>query len=174
MSELEKVIYKIYQKYGGLYVGLIRQNLAFPRPFSYGLNGDAYSKGRKKQYSGSAPKSKPGDPLYDSIQYLITKTSNTFNLEILANDYAKYVDKGRRPGKGIPVAVARQIAQSTYGTEAASYAINKNIKKFGIQPTNFLTSAEITFKNQYEQRMENEIQDVIGDFLGNFINENIE
>lgn len=162
---MDELIYQIFTKYGGILVGLTRQNLAFPRPYSFGLNGDAYSNGRKKQYSGQAPKSEAGDPLYDSISYEITKQGDTYEFDLLMLDYGTYVDRGRRPGKGIPVSVSKEIAQKFFGTEKASFAINKNIKKFGIQPTNFLSSALATFNLQYKAQMEAEIIKAIQDGL---------
>lgn len=154
---MDELIYQIFTKYGGILVGLTRQNLAYPRPYSFGMNGDAYSNGRKKQYSGQAPKSEAGSPLYDSVTYEVTGSGNELELDLLMLDYGTYVDRGRRPGKGIPVSVSKEIAERFFGTEKASFAINKNIKKFGIQPTNFITSALATFNAQYRAQMEAEI-----------------
>jgi hypothetical protein len=97
--------------------------------------------------------------LINSINYRLQDTANGINVQLLANDYLTYVDKGRKPGTYPPIqAIKRWVAIKGIPKEAA-WAIRTNIYKFGIKPTNVLrrttqlieTSRDANRK--YEQRM---------------------
>ena len=77
------------------------------------------------------------------------------SIEFMMADYGDVVDKGRRPGKGIPQAPliawlknepvkprgkdGKFKAQSDANIKSLAYVISRNAKKYGIAPTNFFT-----------------------------------
>ena len=88
--------------------------------------------------------------LYNSVQ--VNQTGND-TLEVLMNDYWKYVQSGRLPGKkGVPIeAIEKWINERKLKgrddkgkfikKRSFAFAIQTNIKKFGIPPSNFLDVA---------------------------------
>jgi hypothetical protein len=97
--------------------------------------------------------------LVNSINYRLQDTAQGINVILLANDYLKYVDQGRRPGSYPPIqAIQRWVAIKGIPKQAA-WAIRTNIYKFGIKPTNVIRKTKTiidTSRNanrKYEQRM---------------------
>jgi hypothetical protein len=97
--------------------------------------------------------------LINSINYRLQDTAQGINVILLANDYLKYVDQGRRPGTYPPIqAIQRWVAIKGIPKQAA-WAIRTNIYKFGIKPTNVIRKTKTiidTSRNanrKYEQRM---------------------
>ena len=88
--------------------------------------------------------------LYNSVQ---VNQSGNDTLEVLMNDYWKYVQSGRLPGKkGVPIeAIEKWINERKLKgrddkgkfikKRSFAFAIQTNIKKFGIPPSNFLDVA---------------------------------
>ena len=93
-----------------------------------------------------------------SIRYKAqaAKTNNSFSLDILMEDYMEWVDKGRKPGKGIPKdklykwiklkpIKVRDLKTKSFVKATESrvnslmFLINRKIKEKGIAATNFLT-----------------------------------
>lgn len=79
--------------------------------------------------------------LRDSIRAFGTETE----LSIEMNDYGAWVQSGRAPGKkGVPIDALlkwmddRNIKPKSGSKESMAFAIQYNIKKFGIRPTNWL------------------------------------
>ena len=97
--------------------------------------------------------------LINSINYRLQDTANGIQFQLLANDYIKYVDKGRRPGTYPPINAIKQWARIKGLPKEAAWAIRTNIFKFGIKPTNIInktlrvieTSRDANRK--YEERM---------------------
>lgn len=95
--------------------------------------------------------------LVNSINYKLKDTAQGVQLILEANDYLKYVDKGRRPGTYPPIRAIMKWTQIKGMPKQAAWAIRQNIYKFGIKPTNvinrtireFDTSPTLTRK--YEQ-----------------------
>jgi hypothetical protein len=114
------------------------------------LNKNVSRKSRTgKTYNGKISSS---GKLSDSLEYVIKGN----NLIIEAVDYAEYVDKGRKPGKGVPLnnlekwikeKPVRMVKKGKYikmeDKDVKNYAgyISWKIKNYGIDPTNFLTDA---------------------------------
>jgi len=78
--------------------------------------------------------------LISSINYQYQVDVNTIKLLIQSEDYLEYVDKGRAPGKFVPVDKLREWIRIKGIPEKALYPINYKIFKFGIKPLNFLES----------------------------------
>ena len=87
--------------------------------------------------------------LYNSVEV----KQNNDTLEVLMNQYWKYVQSGRLPGKkGVPLeAIEKWIGERKLKgrddkgrfikKRSFAFAIQTNIKKFGIPPSNFLDVA---------------------------------
>jgi hypothetical protein len=122
--------------------------------------GKDYVKILVAQLKGNRPYPKVASgSLVNSINYRLVETANYVQVQLLANDYLKYVDEGRRPGTYPPIqAIKRWVAIKGFKPEAA-WAIRQNIYKFGIKPTNVikktLRTIEISRNNnrKYEERM---------------------
>jgi len=105
--------------------------------------------------------------LVNSINYRLQETANGINLVLLANDYLKWVDRGRKPGTYPPIqAIQRWVAIKGIPKQAA-WAIRQNIYKFGIKPTNVIRKTQNIMditrnaNRKYEQRMVDNIVKVI-------------
>lgn len=122
--------------------------------------GKDYVKILVAQLKGNRPYPKVASgSLINSISYRLVDTANYVQVQLLANDYLKWVDEGRRPGTYPPIqAIKRWVAIKGIPKEAA-WAIRKNIYKFGIKPTNVIKKTvrtiEISRNNnrKYEERM---------------------
>lgn len=130
--------------------------------------GKDYVKILVAQLKGNKPYPKVASgSLINSINYRLQDTANGINVILLANDYLKYVDEGRRPGTYPPIrAIQRWVAIKGIKPEAA-WAIRKNIYKFGIKPTNVLKKTIRTIEVSrntnriYEQRMVDNIVKIL-------------
>lgn len=109
--------------------------------------------------------------LRNSVQATVKKGTEGFDvIEISMAEYGQWVQSGRLPGKkGIPISViekwikqrklkGRNQKTGRYITDKSfAFAIQKNIMKFGIRPSNFLDVA-------IEDLMENkQIIELLGD-----------
>lgn len=117
---------------------IIRQSL-YEKRYQFGF----------ANYRGTSNKVASGT-LARSVQ-VVTKQSNDVTvLQVLMEEYGQWVQSGRMAGKGfVPVgSLMRWIKQrglkgrdkkGRYMTDKSfAYAIQTNIKKFGIRPSNFL------------------------------------
>jgi hypothetical protein len=101
--------------------------------------------------------------LVNSINYRLQETANGINLVLLANDYLKWVDRGRKPGTYPPIqAIQRWVAIKGIPKEAA-WAIRTNIFKFGIKPTRVIakTRFELETNRKYAQKYERMMVDTL-------------
>ena len=109
--------------------------------------------------------------LRNSVQATVKQGTEGFDvIEISMAEYGQWVQSGRLPGKkGIPISViekwikqrklkGRNQKTGRYITDRSfAFAIQTNIKKFGIQPSNFLDVAiEDLMKNK-------QITELLGD-----------
>lgn len=105
--------------------------------------------------------------LINSINYRLQDTANGVNLILLANDYLKYVDQGRKPGTYPPIQAIQRWATIKGLPKEAAWAIRQNIYKFGIKPTNVIKKTQNIMditrnaNRKYEQRMVDNIVKVI-------------
>ncbi len=91
--------------------------------------------------------------LRDSVQVEVVNRPDETIIQVLAEQYAQWVQSGRLPGKkGVPISAIEKwiIARGLQGRDkrgrfikrkSFAFAIQKNIKKFGIRPSNFLDVA---------------------------------
>jgi hypothetical protein len=101
--------------------------------------------------------------LVNSINYRLQDTANGINVILLANDYLKWVDRGRKPGTYPPIqAIQRWVAIKGIPKQAA-WAIRTNIFKFGIKPTRVIakTRFELETNRKYAQKYERAIVDTL-------------
>ncbi len=99
--------------------------------------------------------------LVNSVNYRLQDTAEGVRVILLANDYLKWVDEGRRPGTYPPIqAIQRWVTIKGIPKEAA-WAIRKNIFKFGIKPTRVLAKTRVTLETNrtYSQKYERMIVD---------------
>lgn len=107
--------------------------------------------------------------LLNSLDYRIVEDAKSIKIEILANDYLTWVDKGRKPGKYPPIKAISNWAKVKGISQDAVFPIARKIFKFGIKPTNviqrvvkeFETSSSL--KKKYEDEVVNTIIKSIND-----------
>lgn len=76
--------------------------------------------------------------LINSVSYKLKEEANQINIIIEAEDYLKYVDQGRKPGKYPPIQAIAKWCNIKGIPQAAAFPIARNIFKFGIKPTNII------------------------------------
>jgi hypothetical protein len=105
------------------------------------------------KYQGVSNKIASGK-LYNSVQVIpVKKSDDDFVLQVIMENYSQWVQSGRLPGKkGVPLGaiekwikdrklVGRDKKGKYIKTKSFAFAIQTNIKKFGIRPSNFLDVA---------------------------------
>lgn len=105
--------------------------------------------------------------LINSLAFEIREEATKIQFLIKANDYLKYVDKGRKPGKYPPIKAIAQWARVKGISQDAVFPIARSIYKFGIKPTNviqrvvkeFETSS--TLRKKYEDEVVNQLIEMI-------------
>ena len=106
----------------------------------------------RKQYVRSG--GDRSDDLYKSFSYKI----KGFTIVVFANDYAIYVNDGRKPGKYAPVDAIRDWVDDKLGLyfsegDQVAFLVNRKIFKEGIEARNFV---EKTLKS-----VEDQVKDLI-------------
>ncbi len=88
--------------------------------------------------------------LANSVEVQVTQNGTVTQLQILMEEYGQWVQSGRLPGRGyVPVGslmawikqrgLKGRDKKGRFMTDKSfAFAIQKNIKKFGIRPANFL------------------------------------
>ena len=101
--------------------------------------------------------------LVNSVNYRLQDTANGVNLILLANDYLKWVDQGRRPGTYPPIKAIQRWATIKGIPKEAAWAIRTNIYKFGIKPTRVLAKTRFTIETNrtYTQKYEKMVVDTL-------------
>jgi hypothetical protein len=91
--------------------------------------------------------------LRDSISVVTQKSNDETVIQVISEEYAQWVQSGRSPGKkGIPISAlekwikdrglqGRDKKGKFIKRKSFAFAIQNNIKKFGIRPSNFLDIA---------------------------------
>lgn len=92
--------------------------------------------------------------LISSLDYEVLETVNGLVLKIIADDYLKFVDQGRRPGKRPPQKAIlkwvenKNIKIKKQTPSQTAFVIARSIGKKGIKPTNVLKKTQqAIFKN---------------------------
>ena len=93
--------------------------------------------------------------LRESLDYNVEKLKDGYLLTISSLDYGIFVNEGREPGKGMPVAILKRwlkskpvrlqkegggfVKQTAKGIDSLAFLINRKIKAFGIEANPFMT-----------------------------------
>ena len=114
--------------------------------------------------------------LVNSINYKVIETKGNYNIEIYSEDYLKYVDGGRKPGKRPPVKAIIPWVQSKgikmqkpgggfITAESAAFVIAKSIGEKGIKPTNIISKVQKALFQKYESNIKLAIQQDYQDYI---------
>lgn len=114
--------------------------------------------------------------LLNNINYIIEKDDRQIEVSLKLEDYWKYVEYGREPGKFPPQdkimewikvkpVLPRQINGKLPTPEQLSFLIGRKIAEEGIEPTNILEHSIETVNNRFEQK----IMDAINDDISNMV-----
>jgi hypothetical protein len=105
--------------------------------------------------------------LINSLAFEIREEAQQIQIILLANDYLKYVDKGRKPGKYPPIKAIAKWVQVKGISKEAIFPIARSIYKFGIKPTNVIQrvikefETSPTLQKKYEDEVVNQLIDMI-------------
>lgn len=107
--------------------------------------------------------------LIKSLNTRIYKTGlgTSYTLKIIAEDYLKYVDEGRRAGsKPPPVKAIKEWTRHKGIPEGLAYPIAKGIGEKGIKPTNVIQKGfDKVLKNVSFRRLEEGVDDWVDDLI---------
>ena len=109
--------------------------------------------------------------LIQSISYEVEVNGKNITLNVDAAPYWRYVDKGRKPGKFVPVDALKKWARVKGIPESAVYPINYKIYKKGIPPTNFATTTLTRRKSKFEEMVAKAYKEDMIDYLQRLKNE---
>lgn len=137
----------------------------------------------KRPYKWEIKMSKPRsidqkENISKSLKYRMSIKNGDVFTEIRGVKYMEYVDKGRYPymkhpsesGKGLPPKIVskwtrtkpikprdlktgRFLPRTEKNIRAMNFMINRKIRWFGIEPTNFLQKARIRAGNEYDDKI---------------------
>lgn len=122
-KELDKSIRSVLNRYGSQVVEKMREELI---------------------QNGSIASSK----LYNSLTFSVRKKVDEWILSFSSEDYAKYVESGRKPGKFPPISKIKEWTKQKGIPEKAAYPIAMKIYKFGIPPKPFIKPAFNMYKDE--------------------------
>lgn len=105
--------------------------------------------------------------LINSIDFRLKEQANQINIELIANDYLKYVDEGRRAGTYPPISAIAKWTSINGISKSAAFPIARSIFKFGIKPTHVLdkTSKEILSSPALDRKYEDSLRDNLEDLI---------
>ena len=123
----------------------------------------------------SKGKSATGD-LINSLSYKVNLIGEDYYIEIMANDYLKYVDKGRRPGKQPPVnkiipwVEARGIKFTGKGgkilaSKSTAYVISKSIGEKGVKGIFVIDKVRQLVFDRYEQKIKIALKEDYSEYI---------
>lgn len=75
--------------------------------------------------------------LYNSLQYKVENGNNSFEVKLSLEDYWKYIENGRKPGKFPPISAIKrwiEIKPELPTTAQLAYLISRKIGLEGIKP----------------------------------------
>ena len=108
---------------------------------------------------------KASGALINSLSSKIQETAKNIVIIIESNDYLKYVDAGKKPGKYPPLNAISKWMQLRNIPKEALFPIARSIYKFGIKPTNVIqqTTKEFetspTLTKKYEENISSFIEE---------------
>ena len=107
--------------------------------------------------------------LLKSLDAQVFKTGfgTSYTLKVLATDYLKYVDEGRRAGaKPPPIAPIKEWARRKGLDEGLAYPIAKSIGEKGIEPTHVIQKALDNVLRGIEfRRLEDGVSDWVDELI---------
>lgn len=111
--------------------------------------------------------------LINSLRFELKETAEGIEMLIKGNDYFKYVENGRKPGKMPPLNEIIKWVSSKGLPRSAAFPIAKKIGKFGIKPRPILKQIieSNKFKESYSLLAEAYAKDVAKE-ISNIIKEN--
>ncbi len=167
---MEAELQAFMTKWGNIFVSELKSQLQKSYSYAPGFNGDAYSKGRNRQYEGTSSKDK--GELIKSISASITPDG----LELLMLDYWEFVNYGRKEGSYVPIRPLEVWARTKGFPDprGAAFGISKNIYKFGIQPTNFYDNAINNLESRFNTELEEAAAASFELFFNNLLENTIE
>lgn len=104
--------------------------------------------------------------LAKSLRFSISHSNSMISVSFRAKSHWKFVDKGRKPGKFVPIKPLVRWARVKLGLSgkeavSAAFAISKSIQKKGIKGTNIFTNNINKFKKDIQKLRSKEMaQDV--------------
>jgi hypothetical protein len=112
-------------------------------------------------------KNASGD-LIKSLDSRVIKTAmgTLYTIQLRAEDYLKYVDKGRRPGTYPPISAISKWTRLKGISQTAVFPIARKIKEKGIKPTNVI---EKTLKAMNQQRKLRKFEEGAEDWVDDMI-----
>jgi hypothetical protein len=103
--------------------------------------------------------------LKKSLGYEIVKTSTSYQLHFIGEDYLDEVENGRKPGKMPPVGKIQQWMQykglPEKDNKSVAFLIARSIGKNGIEPTQFLRKSIIENNDRLRKTMTKELTQYI-------------
>ena len=93
--------------------------------------------------------------LAKSLKSETIQTANIIKVNFKAKSYWRQVDKGRRPGKFVPIAPLTRWAKQKLGIQdeeearSTAFAISRSIKKKGTEGTNIFTNNIEKYKKEF-------------------------
>ena len=123
-----------------------------------------------------ADKIASGD-LIKSLEHRVIKTGfgTSYTLKVIAPEYMKYVESGRRPNsKAPPVEPIKEWARHKGWDEGLAFPIAKSIGKKGIRPLDVIQAAFDKVSKQIEfRRLEEGASDWVDDLISERINKSL-
>jgi hypothetical protein len=108
-----------------------------------------------------------------SIAYEVDDDGQIWELRVEAEDYFKYVEGGRRPGKMPPLKKISDWCIVVGITASAAYPIARKIAENGIKPKNILRNLieqrETSFTSIIDTALTQDIEQELDDILTQFI-----
>lgn len=115
--------------------------------------------------------------LINSLDYEVLETVNGLVLKIIADDYLKFVDEGRRPGKRPPQkAILKWVEQrgikiKKQTSSQTAFVIARSIGKKGIKPTNVLKKTQQAIFRNIQALASRGIELDIQEYIKNLLQE---
>lgn len=113
--------------------------------------------------------------LINSLDYEVLETVNGLVLKIIADDYLKFVDEGRRPGKRPPQkAILKWVEQrgikiKKQTSSQTAFVIARSIGKKGIKPTNVLKKTQQAIFRNIQTLINKGIEIDIQEYIKNLL-----
>ena len=168
MDEIEVLFNDFLKRYGEEFVKQLRSSLVNVNyPYAPGYNKERSPIGTANKDAGVG--FGYSQSLVNSIEAVYN--FDAFEVEILMNEYWRWVNQGRQPGSYAPIKPLQEWAKIRLGlgdqeARSAAFGISTNLYKFGIAPTFFYDIAVEKLEKEFERNQE-EIAESINDFMEN-------